>query len=404
VYKPGSDELLPYFVTVANGSIDEDKVRNGNEAVIRARFEDAQFFYELDRRSTLKDVRPKLSGTTFHKELGSILDKTERIEKIVSPLAKVCGVDCIDSGSEAVAKEAAHICKADLATSTVTEMTALAGLMGQHYALMEGQSPEVATAIFESVLPRNAGDCLPETPAGSLVSAADKLDSLVGLFACGCSPSASADPYGLRRAAVGLLLVLINGSMPFDLKAAIDIAAAVQPLDVSESSKEDVYDFILKRLEQILVDDGVQVEAVRAAIAERGNNPWLASTTAKDIARELKKEEGGLQKAMMAMARAIRITRGKEISASWTVDPSLFETDLEKSLYNAYQSIDLSKQSTVEEFSVECVKLVEPLEEYFEGVFVMSEDDAVRKSRLALLRDISALQDGILNLQDLPGF
>ena len=405
IYQPGSDELLPYFVTVANGAIDEDKVKEGNEAVIRARFEDAQFFYEVDRRSTLEEVRPKLSGTTFHKELGSLLDKTTRIEQIIAPLAELCGVD---GTTQEVAQEAAHICKADLATSTVTEMTALAGVMGQHYALMEGKSSDVATAVFESVLPRNAGDLLPKSPAGALVSSADKLDSLVGLFACGCGPTASADPYGLRRAAVGLLLVLMNARMAFDLRTAINISAAVQPVNVDEGAKNDVFDFILKRLEQILVDEGVQVEAVRAAVAERGNNPSLAAETARDIARELDAggSEGDLQRAMVAMARAIRITRTKEIGVDWKVDPSLFESNLESDLHEAFKKVStgLNRESSVQDFAKECTKLIHPLDAFFDSVFVMAEDERIRRNRLALLRDVAALQDGILDLQELPGF
>ena len=405
VYKPGSDELLPYFVTVANGAIDEDKVREGNEAVIRARFEDAQFFYEVDRKSTLEDVRPKLSGTTFQKELGSLLDKTLRVENIVHGLAELCRVD---EEARLVAQEAAHIYRADLATSTVTEMTALAGIMGKHYALMEGKSSAVATAIFESVLPRNAGDELPTSAAGSLLSAADKVDSLVGLFACGCGPTASADPYGLRRAAVGLLQVLMTAGMPFDLRAAIEISAAVQPVDVPQEAKEDVHDFVLKRLEQILVDEGVQVEAVRAAVAERGNSPSLAAETAKEIAQQLESgsSEGDLQRAMAAMARAVRITRTKEIGADWEVDPTLFESNLESDLYQAYKAVStcLNRNSSVAQFAKECSKLVQPLDAFFESVFVMADDQRIRTNRLALLRDVAALQDGILDLQELPGF
>lgn len=404
VYKPGSDELLPYFVTVANGAINDQVVREGNEAVIQARFEDAQFFYQVDRKNTLEEVRPKLSGTTFQKELGSLLDKTNRIEHIISPITKVCKMD---TTVESIAQQAAHLCKADLATSTVTEMTALAGIMGQHYALMEGQKPEVATAIFEAVLPRNAGDQLPETPAGVLVSISDKLDSLVGLFACNCGPTANTDPYGLRRAAVGLLLILMNSRVHFDLGQAIDIAAKVQPVDVSDKSKKELYEFIAKRLEQILVDDGIPVEAVRASISERGNNPALAAETAKDIGKELELGEGSfLYQAMVAMARSIRLTRGKDISPDWVVDPSLFESDLEKDLYEAYQSVSssLDSNSSIETFAKECQKLISPLEAYFESVFVMSEDIKVRQSRLALMRDIASLSDGIVNLAELPGF
>lgn len=404
VYKPSSDELLPYFVTVANGAINEEVVREGNEAVIQARFEDAQFFYELDRKGTLEQARPKLSGTTFQKELGSLLDKTNRIEKIISPISKVCQMD---SQVEQIAQNAAHLCKADLATSTVTEMTALAGIMGRHYALMEGQTPDVAAAIFESVLPRHAGDQLPETPAGVLVSISDKLDSLIGLFACNCGPTANTDPYGLRRAAVGLLLILIKSNVPFNLQQAIDAAAAVQPVEVSEEAKKELFEFISKRLEQILVDEGIPVEAVRASISERGSNPALAAETAKAIGRELELGEASLlYEAMVAMARSIRLTRGKDISPDWVVDPSLFESDLEKNLYEAYKSVSsiLDSHSSIEEFSKECQKLVSPLEAYFESVFVMSEDIHVRQSRLALMRDIASLSEGIVNLTELPGF
>jgi glycyl-tRNA synthetase len=404
VYRPGSDDLLPHFVTVANGAINGDLVKHGNEAVIRARFEDAQFFYQADRRSTLKDVRPKLKGTTFQKELGSLLDKTDRIERIVSPLSKLCGSN---EKAEKVALKAAHLCKADLATSTVTEMTALAGVMGKHYALQEGQDPDVAQAIFESVLPRQAGDQLPETIAGTMVSLADKLDSLVGLFACNCGPTSNADPYGLRRAAVGLLMVLINSKVHFDLRVAIDIAAGVQPVSVSDQCKGDIREFILKRLEQILVDEGVQVEAVRASVSERGDNPALASKTAKEIAMELEiGEASSLHQVMSSMARSIRLTRGKDVAAEWKVDPCLFESDVEKELYDSYLSVasEISSDCSIAEFVNSSERLIIPLESYFESVFVMSEDAKVRQSRLALMRDIAALSKGIMNLTELPGF
>lgn len=403
VYKPESDTLLPYFITVANGAIDEALVKSGNEAVIRARFEDAQFFYEMDRKCTLEDVRPKLSGTTFQKELGSLLDKTVRIENTVPRVAELLDL----SAAKDVAQEAAHIYRSDLATFTVTEMTALAGVMGKHYALLEGKKPEVAEAIFESVLPRHAGDLLPATDAGVIVSIADKLDSLVGLFACNCGPTANADPYGLRRSAVGLLLILINSDVAFDLRSAINVAASVQPVEVTEESKESLYEFISKRLEQILVDDGIPVEAVRASLSERGENPSLAAKTAKDIGQQLEQGEASqLHEVMTAMARSIRLTRGKDISPEWHVDPALFESDDERKLYEAYQTVssNLTEDSSVSDFTKAAEKLVMPLESYFENVFVMSEDEKVRQSRLALMRDIASLPSGILNLTELPGF
>ena len=401
---PSSDALLPHFITVANGSIDRDTVRQGNEAVLRARFEDAIFFYENDLKMKLAEYRPKLSGTAFQKELGSLLDKADRVESLVSALSKVMNLEsCLN-----VAIPAAHLCKADLATSMVIEMTSLAGIMGRHYALQEGQPEAVAQAVFESVLPRHAGDELPTSRAGSLLSIADKLDSLVGLFAAGCAPTATTDMYGLRRAAVGLLQVLCSGDgLHIDLVSAIDAAAAVQPIAVGKDAREAVLEFIQRRLEQILVDDNVQVEAVRSALGERGRDPALAAATAREINEEMMKGEAGkLYQVMAAMARSIRLTRTKNIEDSWTVDPSLFENDEEKNLYETVTTMAerIYDNMPVTEFLNLAEDLIMPLDAYFEKVFVMCDDEARQKSRLALMRDVSHLSNGILDLTELPGF
>eukprot|EP00887_Chlorella_sp_A99_P006103 scaffold22.g6103.t1 len=356
VVRHQSEELLPHFVTVANGEVDVDVVRAGNEAVLRARFEDAQFFYNADLQHTLEAARPRLAGTLFQKDLGSLLDK---------------------SGREAagVAAAAARLCKADLATSMVTEMTALAGTMGRHYALREGQDPAVAEAIFESVLPRQAGDALPSSTAGILVSVADKLDSLVGLLAAGCGPTATADPYGLRRAAVGLLQTLIASDTRLDLPAAVDAAAALQPMDVPPESRAAALDFLERRLEQLLVDGGTPVEAVRAALGERGRAPALAARTAREVGEEMRSGEAG---------------------RLYQVRPDM----------------------SVPAFLEAAEALIAPLDAYFDKarrrflsysaqplpVFVMAEDPALQRNRLALLRDVAALPRGILDLSQLPGF
>jgi len=399
--------LLPAFITVANGEIDQDTVKAGNEAVLRARFEDAQFFYKEDRSSTLESVRPKLAGTVFQKDLGSLLDKSDRLEKLIAPLASLTGITS-DSTVE-TASRAAHLSRADLATSMVTEMTELAGTMGQHYALLEGETAEVARAIFESVLPRNAGDLLPESDAGLLVSIVDKLDSLAGLFAAGCAPTASADPYGLRRAAVGLLQAVLAKNVMFDIAAAVNVAAELQPLQpVSEEVRAATVEFLERRLEQLLVDEGVAVEAVRAALKERGRNPALAAATAREISNHMAEGSGGkLQKVMAAMARPVRLTRGKDIDASWTVSPALFDCDEERALWAAYQQtlaqISPSHMS-LENFLNASDRLVKPLEGYFDKVFVMCDDDQVRQNRLATLRDVASLSVGILDFSELPGF
>lgn len=175
-------KLLPFFVTVANGEVDPAVVRRGNEAVLRARYEDARFFYRQDTAQKLESFRPQLSGTVFEKRLGSLLQKSDRVEKLVGPLAAMIGLNSEDSED---AIEAARLARADLATSLVMEFTALAGVMGRHYAEREGLDAPVCKAIFESVLPRYSGDILPESPAGIAVASADRVDSLVGLFAVG---------------------------------------------------------------------------------------------------------------------------------------------------------------------------------------------------------------------------
>ncbi|PRW56476.1 Glycine-tRNA ligase chloroplastic mitochondrial [Chlorella sorokiniana] len=403
VYKHQSDELLPFFVTVANGAVDLPTVQAGNEAVLRARFEDAQFFYQNDLTTPLREARPRLAGTMFQKDLGSLLDKSARVEALVPSLAAAAGLE----GAVAVAAQAAHLCKADLATSMVTEMTALAGTMGRHYALKEGLPADVAEAIFESVLPRNAGDVLPSTPAGLLVSVADKLDSLVGLFAAKCAPTATADPYGLRRSAVGMLQALIAADAQLDLAAAVDAASAVQPIEVSAESRAAVLEFIERRLEQLLADGGVQIEAVRAALRERGRNAALASRTAREIADEMRAGEAGrLYQVMAAMARPVRLTRGKQIDAAWTVDAARFEQEEERALYTAYQqaAAQIAPGMSVPAFLAATEPLITPLDAFFDKVFVMCEDEAVRQNRLALLRDLAALPAGILDLAELPGF
>lgn len=221
----------------------------------------------------------------------------------------------------------------------VTEMTALAGIMGRHYILKSSGDPAVATAVFESVLPRNAGDQLPETDAGVLVSVADKLDSLVGLFAAGCAPTATADPYGLRRAAVGLLQVVLAKEVSLDLPGGIGAAAELQPMSVTADTKAAVLDFIQRRLEQLLVDAHVPVEAVRAAMAERGHDAALTARTAREIKDEMVSGEAGrLYQVMAAMARPVRLTRGKDIEAGWKVQEELFQVDEEKGLFQAYSA------------------------------------------------------------------
>lgn len=235
--------LLPAFITAANGPCDEPTVRRGNEAVLRARYEDARFFYAADCAQPLAAFRPALKTTVFEKRLGSMLAKSERTEALTPLVAAAMRLGEADA-ADAVA--AAHLARADLATALVMEFTGLAGVMGRHYATRGGTPAPVATAIYEAALPRAAGDALPASPAGIAVAVADRLDSLVGLFAVGGAPSATADPFGLRRAAYGAVETLVANDVRIDLRPLIAASAAAQPVPAGADVQAEVLTFITR--------------------------------------------------------------------------------------------------------------------------------------------------------------
>ena len=227
------EELAPNFLTVCNGKAQRDAtVREGNEHVLRARFADADFFIREDRRKKLEAFRPKLATLAFQVKLGSMLDKSERVERLTQSLAPALK---LTPAQAAVAARAAHLCKADLTTQMVVEMTSLQGIMGRYYAIDSGESAEVARAISEHYLPRSADDAIPESLPGTAVAIADRLDSLAGLFAAGLAPTGTRDPFALRRAALGLIQILLGRGIVFDLREGIRQAASLQPIAASGS-------------------------------------------------------------------------------------------------------------------------------------------------------------------------
>ncbi|XP_057817373.2 glycine--tRNA ligase, chloroplastic/mitochondrial 2 isoform X1 [Cryptomeria japonica] len=395
-------KLLPAFIAVANGQVDEATVQKGNEAVLRARYEDAKFFYRLDTTKHLMDFREQLKGILFQEKLGSMLDKSKRIEKMISRLGAAMG---LEENKFSVAQSAAELTMSDLATTMVMEFTSLAGIMGRHYALREGYSQEVADAIFERVLPRFAGDELPETDVGILLAVADRLDSLVGLFAVGCQPSATSDPFGLRRISYGLVQILVENQKNVDLTLAIQIAADSQPLHVSPSVIADVHLFLTRRLEQLLqVDQSISVEIVRSILSERANMPCLAAISALQMENLFKDDIFKL--VVEAYSRPTKIIQGKNVHSAFQVDEALFETEEEKALWSAFQNAQsrISPSVEIDVFIEASVQLVQPLEHFFSNVFVMTEDEKLRNNRLALLGRIANLPRGIADLSVLPGF
>ncbi len=386
--------LLPYFVVVRNG--DEqglDLVRSGNEHVVRARFADANFFVREDLKHSLEDFRPKLATLIFQKALGSMLDKADRIEELVAHLNPMLGL----SEDEAIhALRAAHLCKADLMTRMVVEMTSLQGIMGAEYARRNNEHPAVIQAIAGQYLP------VPDSLAGLAVSLADRLDSLTGLFAAGLLPSATKDPFGLRRAALGVVQPLIDYGLSLNLRDAILAAADTQPVPVTPAICEQVLEFIIGRQRVLLLDSGFRHDVVDSVLAYQGHDPDLAKRAIQQLSSWVGREDWST--ILPGYARCVRITRDQKTSFELKVEAcvELAEKDLLFALQTAEQ-VERSKGS-VDDFLNAFLPMLPLVNKFFESVMVMAEDKTIRENRLALLQRIVHLADGVADLSKLEGF
>jgi glycyl-tRNA synthetase len=393
-------ELLPYFATVANGPYErQDAMRHGYEEVLRARYSDAAFFYKADTSKKLEDFAPRLNTLTFQEKLGSVLDKVSRVEKLMPRLAELIGAsDC----ERQVAVRAAHLCKADLASQMVVELTSLQGIMGAKYAALSGEKPAVAQAICEHYLPRGAGDALPQSMAGTLVGLADRLDSLSGLFAVGLSPTGSADPYGLRRAALGLVQILAEKGVSLSLREAFRAAAALLPVSVSETELLAVHDFVTQRLRGWLLELGYRYDLVDAALAERADNPSAALVTVRSLSEWASRPE--FATLLTTYSRPSRITR--EYASEFPLRREAFTEEAEQGLYQAMLAAQQERTNVQDVDGLMAIlrPLAQPINRFFEQVFVMVKDRAVRENRLALLQRIAALSKGIVDLTKVLGY
>ncbi len=397
------EHLLPYFVAVRNGDAKHlDVVRHGNEEVIRARFADADFFYREDVKQPLEAYVPRLDTLTFQEQLGSMLDKTHRLEKLAPQLADLVGLTDEDAR---IARRAAQLCKADLATQMVVEMTSLQGVMGREYALQSGEEEAVAQAIFEHYLPRSAGDDVPQTTPGLVVGLANRLDSLMGLFAVGLAPTGSSDPYHLRRDALGLIQNLLAHRISFSVDEGLAAAARLLPVTAVEDVQAEALAFVIERLRGVLREEGFDYDVVDAVLAARGDDPYRARQSVEQLSRWVAREDWG--RILDNYARCVRITR--DIGERFELDRAHFVQPAESHLYEACREAEakISPESTVDAFFEAFVPLVDIIDFYFareSGVMVMDEDETVRQNRLAQLQHIAALADGIVDLSRLEGF
>ena len=391
--------LLPFFVGVRNGDATNlAQVVEGNEHVIRARFADASYFVRDDLRHDLAGFRSRLARLTFHEQLGSMLDKSARVETIVERLAPL-----LQLVSELpVALRAAHLCKADLASRMVVEMTALQGVMGRAYALRAGEPPAVAQAIEQHYWPQAAGDPLPESASAAAVALADRLDTLCGLFALGLVPTGSADPFGLRRAALGVVQILLGRTQALDLRSALAVCAACQPLAVGAAAQQDALAFIAGRLRGVLLEAGHRHDVVEAVLAAKAHDPYAAQQAAAQLSAWLVRAEWA--PLLEAFARCARMTR--ELDGTTPVLPAALQHAAEQDLWRGLQAAEAAcaQHSSVDGLLRALQPLAPLVVKFFEDVLVMDEDAAVRSNRLGLLQRVAALGTGIADLSKLEGF
>jgi glycyl-tRNA synthetase len=385
-------KLLAHFVAVRNGDdIGVDIVRQGNEHVLSARFADANFFVREDLKLKLEEYRPKLSSLTFHTKLGSMLDKSERISKLVNDLVPMFKLE----NDEAIfARRSAHLMKADLVTQMVTEMTSLQGIIGGEYALRSGEQKDVAKAIGEQY------QTVPQTKISLVIALADRLDSLVGLFAAGLAPTGAKDPFGLRRAAIGIVQPLIEYELDFDLAEAVKKSAKIQPIEVNNETQKKILEFLAGRLKVVLNEAGFKYDVVDAVLAEQSNNPAGSARAVKQLQAWIERDDWS--SILDGFARCVRITRNEE--KTFKANKKLLVEEAEKGLYEAVQSLPSKADGDVDAFLKNVVTLIPSISLFFDKVLVMAEEQKVRENRLGLLQSIASLSAGIADLSKLEGF
>jgi glycyl-tRNA synthetase len=401
-HSPGHSPLLPNFIAVRNGGTDHlDIVRQGNEGVLRARYADAEFFFKEDTAQKLEAFLPRLDTLTFQEQLGSMLDKSKRLETLAPQIGQRLQLNAAEMKT---VKRAAHLCKADLATNMVVELTSLQGIMGYEYAKISGETEAVAAAIVEHYYPHTKLPHQKISRAGLALNLANRFDSLCGLFAVGKAPTGSADPFALRRDALAVVTNLLETETNFSVVEGLRLAAQLMPVKVLEKSLAETAEFVRRRLEGVLKEEyNLPYDVVQAVLAERSDNPWLALAAARDLAEAVVQPDW--LDTLNAYARCVRIVR--PIAERYAVRPGDFTEAAEKELYAAYQKAgaSLSPGSSMAAVIAALRQiLVQPINAFFEAVLVMAEDEVTRQNRLALLQNIRDLTRGYADFSELQGF
>ena len=382
-------KLLPHFIFVSNiNPEDPTAIIEGNEKVVRPRLTDAEFFFKTDLKQKLVDRLPRLETVLFQQQLGTLKDKTDRIEQLAGEIAKQIGAD------EAKAKRAGLLSKCDLMTNMVFEFTDTQGVMGMHYARHDGEDEEVAVALNEQYMPRFAGDELPKSLVASAVALADKFDTLTGIFGIGQAPKGSADPFALRRAALGALRIIVEKNLPLDLEDLVKKSAALFGDKLTNQNVvADVVDFMLGRFRAWYQDEGIAVDVIQAVLARRPTRPadFDARVRAVSHFRTLDSAE-----ALAAANKRVSNILAKADAAIGEINLSACVEPAEKALAEAVLALRTEVQPLIAKGDYTAVldklaSLRAPVDNFFDNVMVNAEDPALRQNRLAILNTLQGL-------------
>jgi len=382
--------LLPHFITVSNiESKNVSEIQKGNERVIRPRFADAEFFWSQDRKSRLIDRTERLATVVFEKELGTLLDKTKRVEKLTSAIADQL------AGDTQLALRAAELCKCDLMTEMVGEFPSLQGVMGRYYANHDGENAEIATALEEYYKPKFSGDSLPQSITSQSLAIADRLDTLVGIFAIGQTPTGDKDPFALRRAALGVLRILIENKLDLDLLHLIKVAAAQHDISIKASDAEaGVLDFMLDRLHAYYLDKGIRPDVLDAVLSTKPTKPLDINNRllAVDAFRQ-RAEAESLAAANKRISNILKKVKGDLPSK---IDEKLLQENAEIELHQILTTLDDKVQSLIDSAKyqdalAELSTLRKSVDQFFDDVMVMADDEALKNNRIALLNKLRGL-------------
>lgn len=382
-------KLLPHFIFVSNiNPEDPTAIIEGNEKVVRPRLTDAEFFFKTDLKQKLVDRLPRLETVLFQQQLGTLKDKTDRIEQLAGEIAKQIGAD------EAKAKRAGLLSKCDLMTNMVFEFTDTQGVMGMHYARHDGEDEEVAVALNEQYMPRFAGDELPKSLVASAVALADKFDTLTGIFGIGQAPKGSADPFALRRAALGALRIIVEKNLPLDLEDLVKKSAALFGDKLTNKNVvADVVDFMLGRFRAWYQDEGIAVDVIQAVLARRPTRPanFDARVRAVSHFRTLDSAE-----ALAAANKRVSNILAKADAAIGEINLTACVEPAEKALAEAVLALRTEVQPLIAQGDYTAVldklaNLRTPVDSFFDNVMVNAEDPALRQNRLAILNTLQGL-------------